>query len=68
MRSSLRFLSSRQIPRHQSRVCFPAGVGQAGRCGGVGDDLTLDTVLHLSDLYAVQLPGPDHFMQSWRKN
>ena len=39
-------------------------MGQAGRGGGVGDDLTLDTILRPPDLYAVQLSGPDQFMQA----
>ena len=58
------FLSSLPISRNQSLVYFPAGVGQAGRGGGVGDDLTLDAILHTPDLHAVQLPGPDQFMQA----
>lgn len=32
--------------------------------GGVGDDLTLVAILHAPDLHAVQLPGPDQFMQA----
>ena len=65
MRSSLRFvLSFLQIPLHQSLVCFSAWMGQAGRGCGVGDDLTLDAVLHPPDLYAVQLPGPNQLMQA----
>ena len=53
-----------EIPFDQGFVRLAARLGQTLGCGGIGDNLHLDTVLSTADLGAVERTGADLLMDA----